>query len=86
VSRRRGAGSIVITSTVRPPRAASSASAAPIVVLPTPPGPRQITRRLAARSSAADMISENEGSLFLYKLIERAGQCCNLRASEFRRV
>ena len=47
----RFAGSIVTTQAFRPRRAPSRAIAAAHVVLPTPPGPAQITTRLADASS-----------------------------------
>src|SRR5579885_2476239 len=57
-SSRRGAGSIVSTSTLRPAAAAAIASAALEVVLPTPPGPTQITRRRPSSGSSPDFICE----------------------------
>src|SRR3569833_109681 len=50
-SARPGAGSIVVTSGIMPRRAARAATAAALVVLPTPPGPTHTTIFLPARKS-----------------------------------
>src|SRR5687767_5322136 len=51
-SARRFAGSIVTTATLRPRSAIPIASAAAVVVLPTPPGPAQTTMRRPSRTSS----------------------------------
>ena len=50
----RLAGSMVTTATFAPSAAAPIASAAAVVVLPTPPEPAHTTMRRPARSSATD--------------------------------
>src|SRR3954447_6473347 len=54
---RRLAGSIVTTATRRPSAAMPIASAADVVVLPTPPDPAQITIRLPSSSGTTDVMA-----------------------------
>src|SRR5215217_3217504 len=51
----RFAGSIVTTATLRPRSAIPMASAAAVVVLPTPPEPAQMTIRLSRTSASTDV-------------------------------
>src|SRR5918992_4899555 len=53
----RFAGSIVTTATFRPRSAIPIASAAAVVVLPTPPDPAQTTIRLPSSSGSTDVIT-----------------------------
>src|SRR3954470_22687392 len=54
----RFAGSMVTTATFIPRSAMPSASAAEVVVLPTPPDPAQMTMRLPSRSGTTDVIAK----------------------------
>src|SRR5215213_1431110 len=54
---RRLAGSIVTTATRRPSAAIPMASAAEVVVLPTPPEPAQMTIRLPSSSGTTDVMA-----------------------------
>src|SRR3954469_15580664 len=58
----RRAGSIVTTATFRPRSARPIATAAAVVVLPTPPGPAQITIRRPASSGSTDVSTRTNGA------------------------
>src|SRR4051812_30834101 len=62
----RRAGSIVTTATFSPRSAMPIATAAAVVVLPTPPGPAQMTIRRPASSGSSDVSMRTN---------ERAGPC-----------
>ncbi len=53
----RFAGSMVTTATFIPRAAMPIASAADVVVFPTPPEPAQMTMRLPSRSGTTDVIA-----------------------------
>src|SRR4051794_15187927 len=60
---RRLAGSIVTTATRRPSAAMPIASAAEVVVLPTPPDPAQITIRLPSSSGTTDVMARTTAAV-----------------------
>ena len=60
---RRLAGSIVTTATRSPSAAMPIASAAEVVVLPTPPEPAQMTIRLPSSSGTTDVMARTTAAL-----------------------
>src|SRR3954467_6944915 len=69
----RRAGSIVTTATFRPRSASPSATAAAVVVLPTPPGPAQMIIRFPSSKGSRDVSMRTSDQALAYRERDRLG-------------
>src|SRR3954468_8329042 len=67
----RRAGSIVTTATFSPRSASPSATAAAVVVLPTPPGPAQMTIRFPSSKGSRDVSMRTSDQALAYRERDR---------------